>query len=131
MSVDSVRSVQFIMSCDPSRIYKELYFLDQPAPSPAVRPVPANLRAFMFRFAHKRGEDDDLVKGYYFAADLLGCQHVMYHLPTPAPDQPPQPTRCLVTPYQDCFARVDMQRPHDLNAIARLICKVPRSRHLS
>lgn len=73
-----------------------------------MRPVAANLRAFMFRIAHHRHEEEDFVRGYYFAADLMGCQLA----------------RSLVTSYQECFARIDLQRPHDLNALIRLICQL-------
>lgn len=104
-----------------------LIYIDQqanPPPPPAARPVPAELRAFMVRVASKRGEYDGLVKGYYFAADLIGCQFVTYNQQLPGHEDDPPPIMSLVIPFHECFARIDYQRPHDLNAVVRMICRM-------
>lgn len=105
-----------------------LVYVDQqvlPDPPPAVRPNAAELSAFMYRFASRRGEYDDLVRGYYYAADLIGCRFVLYHLqPQDEEEDQPQLLWCLTTPFHESYARIDCQRPHDLNAVVRMICIV-------
>jgi len=84
-------------------------------PPAVVRPPASVVRGFLLQLATSRGKNNDCVRGYHFAVDVMGSNAVIYHHRGPAPGAGPAEMFCAVTPFHEDFALLT------LNALVILI----------